>query len=169
LPSRPTWVSFPGVSQVDTKHQHELSVVIPAYNEAEGISQVLSQWTTQLDELSIDYEMLVYDDGSTDEPGTILETLARTNPRLRVTRHSNRGHGPTILKAYHEAGANGYFKSMGMVRFRPPSSQSSGRSAVRSIFCWAIDRVENPSWHDRSSRNAPDSLWPFCSAARLET
>ena len=90
-------------SQVDTQRQHELSVVIPAYNEAEGITQVLAQWTTQLDQLSIDYELLVYDDGSTDKTGVILEQLAGSNPRLRVIRHSNRGHGPTILKAYHEA------------------------------------------------------------------
>ena len=88
---------------MDTQRRHELSVVIPVFNEAEGISQVLSLWTTQLDQLSIDYELLVYDDGSRDETGAILEKLAGTNPRLRVSRHSNRGHGPTILKAYHEA------------------------------------------------------------------
>ncbi len=88
---------------MNTRHRHELSVVIPAYNEAEGITRVLSEWMTQLNELSIDYELLVYDDGSTDETGGILEKLAKTNPRLRPTRHSNRGHGPTVLKAYHEA------------------------------------------------------------------
>lgn len=88
---------------MDSRRQHELSVVIPAYNEAEGISRVLSQWTIQLDQLSIDYELLVYDDGSRDETGNILDNLAETNPRLQVTRHSNRGHGPTILKGYHEA------------------------------------------------------------------
>ena len=88
---------------MDSRRQHELSVVIPAYNEAEGISRVLSQWTIQLDQLSIDYELLVYDDGSRDETGNILDNLAETNPRLRVTRHSNQGHGPTILKGYHGA------------------------------------------------------------------
>ena len=88
---------------MNTRHRHELSVVIPAYNEAEGITRVLSDWMTQLNELSIDYELLVYDDGSSYETALSRRSWPRPTPGLRPTRHSNRGHGPTVLKAYHEA------------------------------------------------------------------
>ena len=78
-------------------------MVVPVYNEEGAIAGVLDSWAAELERLGIDYRLAVYDDGSRDGTGRILAELAARNPRLRATRHENRGHGPTILRGYHEA------------------------------------------------------------------
>jgi glycosyltransferase involved in cell wall biosynthesis len=80
-----------------------LSVVMPAYNEERGIVGVVSAWMAEFDRLRIEYEFLVYDDGSRDRTCQVLQDLAADRPRLKVKSHSNRGHGPTILTGYREA------------------------------------------------------------------
>lgn len=71
----------------------ELSVVIPAFNEEGAIREVLSEWIRELERLAIDYEMLVYNDGSSDRTGSLLQEIAQHNPRLQVASQPNRGHG----------------------------------------------------------------------------
>ncbi len=81
----------------------ELSIVMPVYNEAAVIAQVVTSWLGELDRLDIDWEFLAYDDGSRDETRGILERLAERQPGLVVTSKANSGHGPTILRGYREA------------------------------------------------------------------
>ena len=77
-----------------------LSVVMPVYNERESIEQVVRDWIAELDQLNLDYEFLVLDDGSVDGTDKALTRIAAASSALRVRRHSNRGHGPTILRGY---------------------------------------------------------------------
>ncbi len=67
----------------------DLSVVIPAYNEEAGIGATLRE----LRETYLDVEIVVVDDGSSDETAAI----ARTVDGVRVVSHSrNRGYGAAI-------------------------------------------------------------------------
>jgi dolichol-phosphate mannosyltransferase len=81
----------------------ELSIVMPVYNEGAVIADVVTAWTQELERLGIDHEFRLYDDGSRDETGHILERLAAQLRGLVVTRKANSGHGPTILRGYREA------------------------------------------------------------------
>jgi dolichol-phosphate mannosyltransferase len=81
----------------------ELTVVMPVYNEQDAIAGVVSDWTAALTALGIDFRLAVYDDGSRDGTEPVLGELAAREPRVRVSRHANRGHGPTILRGYREA------------------------------------------------------------------
>jgi glycosyltransferase involved in cell wall biosynthesis len=80
----------------------ELIVVIPVYNEAACIADVIRSWQSTLDGLSADYEILVLDDGSTDETATVLSEF-EGEPRVSVTAKPNSGHGPTVLLGYRMA------------------------------------------------------------------
>jgi glycosyltransferase involved in cell wall biosynthesis len=88
-----------------------LTVVMPVYNEEDAVAGVVRAWAAELDRLGIDYELRVYDDGSRDRTPDVLETLQRELPRLLVTRHHNRGHGPTILRGYREARGDWVFQT----------------------------------------------------------
>ena len=81
----------------------ELTVVMPVYNEEKLIEGVVSDWQCELRRFSIRYELVLYNDGSTDKTKAVLEQLAERSPELVVKTHSNRGHGPTILRGYSEA------------------------------------------------------------------
>lgn len=81
----------------------ELSLVVPAWNEAAAIAEVAAEWRAVLDGLGIGWEIRLYDDGSTDGTAAALAPLAAADPRLAVIRQANRGHGPTVLRGYREA------------------------------------------------------------------
>ncbi len=61
-----------------------VSVVVPAYNEAENLPTLIGEIGAALDPAGIDYEILVVDDGSTDDTRRVLEGLRAENPRLRL-------------------------------------------------------------------------------------
>ncbi|MGE0812983.1 MAG: glycosyltransferase family 2 protein [Vicinamibacterales bacterium] len=89
----------------------ELSVVVPVYNEAALVEGAVTQWLDELDRLQVDYEFVLYDDGSTDGTPGILARLAARHARVAVRRHPNQGHGPTILRGYREAAGAWVFQT----------------------------------------------------------
>jgi glycosyltransferase involved in cell wall biosynthesis len=77
--------------------QRRIGVIIPAYNEAEGIEGVLKV-LSQVDLLA---EILVVDDGSTDETASIVTRCTAQDDRLRLVRHKhNRGKGEAIFTGW---------------------------------------------------------------------
>lgn len=80
----------------------ELALVMPVYNEEGAIEKVIRDWIQALDALGIGFEIHAYDDGSRDRTGQILEALGARDPRVRLHRKANSGHGPTILQGYRE-------------------------------------------------------------------
>ena len=91
----------------------QLTLVIPVHDEVGGIVPLLRHWVTVLGRLGIDHELRVYDDGSRDGSGDALAALAAELPQLVLTRHANRGHGPTILRGYREARGAWVFQADG--------------------------------------------------------
>lgn len=68
------------------------TIIIPAYNEAEGIKETLLELAGYVPE---DYEILVIDDGSTDDTYAIVNSVEY--PNIRCIRHKrNRGYGSAI-------------------------------------------------------------------------
>jgi dolichol-phosphate mannosyltransferase len=74
-----------------------VSIVIPVYNEAEGLADLISRLEQVLQSIDADHEILFIDDGSTDETGQILAGLAATDHRIKVLSLSrNFGHQAAI-------------------------------------------------------------------------
>lgn len=84
-----------------------VSVVIPCFNEGSEISRTLESVRRALEEVA-EVELVVVDDGSSDETPDVLQTLSEAyQPRLQVIRHPrNRGYGAAlksgIRRASHE-------------------------------------------------------------------
>ena len=75
-----------------------LSVIIPAFNEAKTIKQILEK----IESVNIDKELIVVDDGSTDGTDKILREIKYYN--LKVIHHtSNRGKGGAFLTGLSQA------------------------------------------------------------------
>lgn len=73
-----------------------LSVVIPAYNEERRLPPTLATVDAYLGMLAYEAEVLVVDDGSSDATATLVEQMARTQPRLRLIRNDHRGKGYAV-------------------------------------------------------------------------
>jgi len=76
-----------------------LSIIIPAYREAENILATLTNVTTALAPLPIQAEILVIDDGSTDGTGDLVEANAARFPGVQLLRNDrNMGFGWTYRR-----------------------------------------------------------------------
>ena len=66
-----------------------VSVIVPAYNEAEIIVESLTKLTDHLASLEDLYrwELVVVNDGSTDATGELAESFAATHPNVRILHH----------------------------------------------------------------------------------
>ena len=64
------------------------SVVIPVYNRAGVLGDALASVLAQGEQ---DFEVVVADDGSTDNPAAVIDRL--DDPRIRIVRQENRGGG----------------------------------------------------------------------------
>jgi len=84
----------------------ELSVVIPIRNEAPSLVELHREFTDTLTAWGRSYEIVVIDDGSTDESFATLTRLQATDPRLRVIRF-RRNFGQTAAFAAGFAHARG--------------------------------------------------------------
>jgi len=83
----------------------DLSVVIPAYNEAESIPLLVDEVCSCLDAV-LDYELIVVDDCSSDNTREVLQASRRQHPRLRVLHHGSRsGQSAAICSGVQAARA----------------------------------------------------------------
>jgi dolichol-phosphate mannosyltransferase len=72
----------------------DLSVVVLAFNEEGSLEAVVAEIDSVLQTIGRDYEVIIVDDGSTDDTGAIADRLARQNIRIRVAHHPiNKGLG----------------------------------------------------------------------------
>jgi dolichyl-phosphate beta-glucosyltransferase len=77
--------------------QVDLSVVIPAFDEALRLPPTLARMRDYLDAGTDSYEVLVVDDGSRDDTVAAAEAVAAQWPQLRVLRlPENRGKGAAV-------------------------------------------------------------------------
>ncbi|MEI6631738.1 MAG: glycosyltransferase family 2 protein [bacterium] len=75
-----------------------LSVIVPVYNEAGTIRQILEKIRL----IAIDKEIIVVDDGSSDGTGKILRELEEDS--VKIIHHStNRGKGAAVLTGLNNA------------------------------------------------------------------
>lgn len=84
----------------------DLSVVIPIYNEAENVEALCQEFVTTLDRWGRPYEVLLVDDGSTDDSFARLTSLQAKWPQLRVIQF-RRNFGQTAAFAAGFAYARG--------------------------------------------------------------
>jgi glycosyltransferase involved in cell wall biosynthesis len=87
-----------------------LSFILPVCNQAAALERALTAWAEALSKLKRPYEILIVDDGSTDETTPYLAQLKGTDDRpgtfahLRIFRHeSRRGYGACLRTAIAEA------------------------------------------------------------------
>jgi glycosyltransferase involved in cell wall biosynthesis len=74
------------------------SLVIPAFNEGMCIERTVREIHGELQKVESDFEIVIVDNGSIDNTGTILEALQAEMPRIYVRSvFPNRGYGGGIL------------------------------------------------------------------------
>lgn len=92
-------------SQANAERSHELSIIIPAFNEQWRLPTTLIDIIDYIDNKKIDAEVIIVDDGSTDATCDTVRKFERIRPCVRLLRVAkNRGKGHAVrsgvLNAY---------------------------------------------------------------------
>lgn len=82
----------------------DISIVIPAYNEARRIAPTLEKVQSYLDNTGLTYEIIVVDDGSTDNTAEVVkEFCQRRSSWSLLANGANRGKGYSVRRGMLEA------------------------------------------------------------------
>jgi dolichyl-phosphate beta-glucosyltransferase len=82
----------------------ELSLIVPAYNEQHLIADNLEILVQFLQVRFANFEILVVDDGSTDESARVVRQFSETRPNVRLLEQiTNQGKGRAIQRGVQES------------------------------------------------------------------
>jgi glycosyltransferase involved in cell wall biosynthesis len=136
-----------------------ISVIIPAYNVQSFIRRTL---TSVLNQTHRALDVIVVDDGSSDNTAAIVNTIAETDQRVRLIRAKNRG----VSAARNLAIANARAALIAPIDAddiwhpekltRQLSVLRSSSSKVGVVYCWSVgidehDRIILPTWNNSTA------------------
>ena len=131
-----------------------LSAVLPAHNEEENIETTVNQCVSYLEKNVGAYEVIVVNDGSTDNTRGIVSEIISRNPSVILVNHEvNRGYGGALLSGFEKASldyiffmdSDGQFDINDLDRMLPSVNESDvligyredrADSVVRSLNAW---------------------------------
>lgn len=78
-----------------------LTISIPAYNEGESIKTLVEECTQVCKKLNLDFNILIIDDGSSDNTPIFIEELSTQYKNINIITHKkNLGFGITIKEVF---------------------------------------------------------------------
>jgi glycosyltransferase involved in cell wall biosynthesis len=81
-----------------------ISLVLPAYNEADNIEPMVAEAIPALESVTDDYEIIVVDDGSADDTAGVTRKVMESHPRVRLVQHPvNQGFGAAVFTGFTSA------------------------------------------------------------------
>jgi glycosyltransferase involved in cell wall biosynthesis len=104
-----------------------ITVIVPAFNEEANIKDAIENILFAIGNNFEDYEILVFDDGSTDRTGEIIDEFAVNNDKIKALHNGrNRGFGYCCGRGVEIAGMN-------YISILPGDNEIEGFS-VREMF-----------------------------------
>ncbi len=83
---------------------YSISACAPAFNEGGNVERVVRAFDETLAGAGVDHEIIIVDDGSSDETPRVLERLGGEVASLRVVAHrENEGYGKSLRDAFAAA------------------------------------------------------------------
>jgi dolichyl-phosphate beta-glucosyltransferase len=111
---------------IDTRRP-DCSIVIPAYNEAARVGATLEKVLAYTTEQGWDAEIIVVNDGSSDNTTEIVHSYAEKNPRLQLLENpGNRGKGYSVR--------NGMLHAQGEILLFSDADLSSPIEEAEKLF-----------------------------------
>jgi glycosyltransferase involved in cell wall biosynthesis len=132
-----------------------LSIVIPAYNESARIEGTLERVLWCIQKRNWDAEVLVIDDGSTDETPAIVQRWMQKYERLHLVKNpGNRGKGYSVR--------NGLLQSAGDIVMFTDADLSSPMEEAERLFAAIKDGADvaiGSRWLDKQKQTVHQPLY----------
>jgi glycosyltransferase involved in cell wall biosynthesis len=123
-----------------------VSVFFPCYNEQENVGRTVENALVVLEKLDADFEVIIVDDGSSDETGRIADEIARRDGRVKVVHHAhNLGYGAALQSGFKAASKELVFYTDGDGQFdvkeMPPLLGLMERYDI--VSCYRLNRRDS--------------------------
>lgn len=123
-----------------------ISIFFPCYNEQENVTRTFEKALMVLEKLDADFEIIIVDDGSSDETWAIAREIAERDERVRVVRHArNLGYGAALQSGFEAATKELVFYTDGDGQFdfgeMPPLLELTDRYDI--VSCYRLDRQDS--------------------------
>jgi len=130
--------------------RESISAFFPAYNDGKTIGGLVEKTLALLPALADDFEVIVINDGSSDETAKVLQALQKKHPEsLRVITHEqNRGYGGALRSGLAAASKDLVFYTDGDGQYDP--SELAGlvkKMAPNTGFVNGFKKSRNDPWH----------------------
>jgi glycosyltransferase involved in cell wall biosynthesis len=133
----------------------ELSIVIPAYNESARIEHALDRVMTCIAEQGWNAEVLIVDDGSTDNTAEIVQRWMQSHPRLHLIKNpGNRGKGYSVR--------NGLLQAAGEIVMFTDADLSAPMEEAERLLAAIHDGADvaiGSRWMDRTRQTIHQPLY----------
>ena len=97
-----------------------VTAFFPCYNDAGSIEWVVRRAAEALDSAGVAHDIVVVNDGSSDDSAAVLERLANEIPQLSVVHHEvNRGYGGALRSGFAAATGDWVFYTDGDGQYDP--------------------------------------------------
>jgi glycosyltransferase involved in cell wall biosynthesis len=91
-------------AETGSKNSVEVSVVFPAYNEADALEIAVEKVIQTLNEFTHSYEIIIAEDGSTDGTDRLADALAEKYPFVKhIHREKRLGRGAALKNAFKQS------------------------------------------------------------------
>jgi len=126
-----------------------VSVVLPVYNEAAVLHQLVELISAALDQADCSYEFVFVNDGSSDDSPQILNEIAASNSRVRVVHLSrNFGHQAAVHAGLSHARGEAIILMDSDLQDDPaclPQFLEAWQAGHDVVYAVRTDRKENPA------------------------
>ena len=138
--------------------EQSLSIIIPVYNEEDNIEPLHAQLSEVLEALELTYEIILVDDGSSDQTPVRLGALAAKDPMVKVI-HLRRNFGQTaaMMAGIDEAQGEILIPMDGDLQNDPadiPKLLAKLEEGYDCVSGWRKDRQDHPLKRNFPSRVA---------------
>jgi len=123
-----------------------ISVFFPCYNEQDNIAGVVEKALDLLEKLDTDYEVIIVNDGSSDNTGKIADELAGRVDRVKAVHHqTNLGYGAALQSGFRSSTKELVFYTDGDGQFdineMPPLLELIQQYDI--VSCYRLNRQDN--------------------------
>lgn len=130
----------------EDRPQAGISVFFPCYNEQDNVGKTVEKALVVLEKLDMDFEVIIIDDGSSDNTGRIADELAGRDERIKVVHHpSNLGYGAALQSGFAAAAKELVFYTDGDGQFdiseMPPLMPLMEQYDI--VSCYRLNRQDS--------------------------
>lgn len=122
-----------------------ISVFFPCYNEQENVGRTTEKGLVVLETLNTDFEVIIVNDGSSDDTGRIADEIAGRDNRVKVVHHEvNLGYGAALRSGFKAATKELVFYTDGDGQFdigeMPPLLELTEQYDI--VSCYRLNRQD---------------------------